>query len=106
MRYMHNLHVAEITGDNLFDEFGNFVETPATMKLWSKCRFESSGAGQKVSNEDGAQMVASGIIYLEHEVTHLQSGSYIEVRDDFGRKLISGNVLRFSRDNHNCRIWV
>ncbi len=106
MRYMHNLFVAEISADNLFDEFGNFIPVTPVLKPVAKCRFESSGAGTKVSNQDGAQMVAAGIVYTENSTPFIETGSYMEVKDDSGQKLISGTVLRFSRNRHNCRIWV
>jgi len=106
MRYKHSLFLQAISGESIQDEFGDFVVSEPVSTFVCFCREEPNGSGRKISNPDGDSVLYSTIIYTPAECPTMEPGTTVIINDVAGRPRIKGNILRFSREQKNCRIWV
>jgi len=106
MRYKHSLFLQNINGESQQDESGNFIVNEPLSSFVCFCREEPNGSGRKISSPDGESVLYSSIIHAPPECPDLDPGTVIIINDIKGRPRIKGNILRFSREQKNCRIWV
>jgi len=106
MRYKHSLFLQSPESESEQDESGNFIVSEPLSTFVCFCREEPNGSGRKISSPDGENVLYNSIIHTPADCPNLDPGTVVIINDVSGRPRIKGNILRFSRESKNCRIWV
>ncbi|GAA4338486.1 hypothetical protein GCM10023149_48480 [Mucilaginibacter gynuensis] len=87
------------------DGDGNWIPGTAGESVELGCRYEPNGAGRSINGTDGTVVIYNGIVYLPSRSDAIPFGITVEVFEG-DEKIASGSVLRFSKGQMNCRLWV
>ena len=101
-------HIAKVTipgGDSVFNQETGDYETLPEVLIEFPCRVSPNGGGQKVKNQDGADVVYSYLVHADILVPFISYGSTIEVYKGLELKAKSKVIGSFS-NSMNTRIWL
>lgn len=73
---------------------------------WGKCRDEIGGSGAKINTEDGEVYEYGWIVYMPLNTQRITKGTKVQVVDKDGFVRAEKSVLRFSKDQFHCRLWL
>lgn len=102
----HILRYTQLASDSVQDANGNWT-VPATTQPENilNCRAEPNGGSQMISAEDGSEVRFGWTIYLDGDALRIPFGLKIQVFNGLDL-ILTNKVLRFSKDQKHCRIWV
>lgn len=106
-QYPYDLN-AFVQEDSVYDpETGDWSIGEGEWVTIGKCRDEINGAGRKVTTEDGETYEYGWLVFAPKSTRILTKGTKLQVVDPKnGYVRAEKQVLRFSRDQFHCRIWL
>lgn len=105
-QYPYQLLVSEMPESNYDETNGDWNTEDANFVPYGECRDEGNGSGRKVVTTDGELYVYFWVIYCPLSVQEMKKGSLIRVVDDKGNIRAEKRMVKFSRGQLNCRIWL
>lgn len=107
-QYPHTLYGESLSANSTRDGDGNWNSQSALTEELSSCREESDGRGREVQGADGKFHRYSSIIYLPKSCPDIEFGRKVFVKDTMSSTIYraTGSVIKFERNQLNCRIWI
>lgn len=105
-QYPYKLFVSEVGESEQDEQTGDWITTDAVWKDFGVCRDEGNGAGRKVVTTDGELYVYFWTIYCPLSVEEIKKGSMVKVVDEDGKIRAEKRIVKFSKGQLNCRIWL
>lgn len=107
-QYPHYLFIETPGGESTQDANGDWIESPTTRTLLSRCREEKDGRGQEYEIGDGTFHKVTSVIQCPKSCPAVSIGSTIVVANDENCSdiRISGVVLNCDPAQLHTRIWV
>jgi len=104
--YPYQLEVF-VSGESVYNEdTGEWEVSESKWTVWSKCRDEVAGSGAKINTEDGEVYEYGWMVYCPKNTPKIDKGTKVRVTDSEGNLRAEKSVIRFSKDQLHCRIWL
>lgn len=105
-QYPYKLFVSEVSESTFNEETGDWIAQNAIWRDFGVCRDEGNGSGRKVVTTDGELYVYFWTIYCPISVEEIKKGSMVRVMDKDGNIRAEKRIVRFSKGQLNCRLWL
>ncbi|WP_143154076.1 hypothetical protein [Cruoricaptor ignavus] len=105
VQYPYNLYVFNAQPRGFDDDGFALPSNPNEWAYHSKCRDIPASGGSRGQTESGDVINYSYTIVMPLGTAEIEAGTKIKVTDGKGTRL-SGEVIRFTRKQLHCRLWV